>query len=125
MYMNQEKWKSEAQYQAACNKSFCRNYPEQAGRLILIYNNPPNGIMGAMLVTMGLRRGASDFFYFRSSKLITFIELKIGKGVQSADQISFQNMVESLGWEYYLLKSTYKDDLDGFDNLINKLNQNV
>lgn len=113
-------WKSEAEYQAACFKRFDRDYPSLRGRLIMIYNNPPNAIMGALLKSMGLRKGASDHAFFYSYSKIAFIEYKIDYRKQTPEQEEFQAMVESLGFEYYVLNGDVEDFIDLITLLMKK-----
>lgn len=118
----EELWKSEAEYQTHCFKWFDKNMQHQRGQLMLFYNNPPNAIVGSKLISMGLRRGASDFLYLISRE-IHFIELKIGYKIQSDDQIGFEKMVTSLGWKYHLCRSKLYGDIHPFVNLVKNLNQ--
>src|SRR5688572_8416314 len=101
--LSRNEWKSEAEYQAECFKLFDKEFPSLRGRLILIYNNPPNAIVGAMLKSMGLRKGTSDHLFFISFKRIAFIEYKIGYKKQSEEQEAFEILVKNFGFEYYLL----------------------
>lgn len=48
--------------------------------------------------------GASDLVVVLPQKVI-FVELKTAKGVQSKYQKIFQNRVEKLGHEYYIVRS--------------------
>lgn len=115
---NQRVWKSEAELQATCTGWFDQTYPDQRGQLILLYNNPPNAIIGAKLITMGLRSGPSDQFYMYGFLKIAYIEYKIGYKTQSEPQKNFQKMVEGFGFEYYLIKN----DIEIFKALIKRLN---
>lgn len=56
------------------------------------------------LVTMGLRSGVSDLVVLLPGRVI-FIEVKDEKGKQSPAQIKFQQKVENLFFEYYLVRS--------------------
>lgn len=115
-------WKSEAEYQAACVKYFESTYPDKIGQLMLLYNNPPNSIIGAKLISMGLKRGAADLLYFYEYKHLALIELKIGANKQTPQQHTFEDMVTSYGFNYFLLRSQRYGQLDAFINLIKKLN---
>lgn len=119
----QREWQSEAEFQACCNKWFCSSYPDQIGQLFMVYNNPPNAIIGSKLITMGMHRGASDFIYIPSRRQVHWIELKIGYNTQSDNQIRFEQMVRRLGFDYHLIKSKWYEDLTTFTNLIKFLNQ--
>lgn len=111
-------WKSEAELQATCTLWFDEFYPAQRGRLMLLYQNPPNAIIGAKMITMGLRAGSSDHLYLYGFHSIAWIEYKIGYKTQSTVQEQFQKLVESLGYEYYLIKN----DIEVFKALIKRLN---
>lgn len=63
----------------------------------------------------GLKAGVSDLIVLLPNRAV-FCEVKTPKGVQSDNQIEFQNHVESLGFEYILVRS-----LLDFQNKINKL----
>ena len=52
----------------------------------------------------GLLSGVSDLIVLFPN-LAVFCEVKTPKGVQSDNQIEFQNHVESLGFEYILVRS--------------------
>lgn len=130
---NKSIWKSEAQFQAACVKKFDQSYPEQRGRLIGIYNNPPNAVVAAMLISMGLRPGISDLLYFPETKYIPYavtldekvmvhkiirvawIELKILGGKQKPNQERFEETVKGFGHDYFVVE----ESLDLFINTIN------
>lgn len=84
---------------------------------MLLYNNPPNAIIGPKLITMGMQKGASDFIYL-IPVTVAFIELKIGYRPQSPDQKVFQAMVESIGFGYYLVR----EELEVFQQTIRLLN---
>lgn len=114
-------WKSEAQFQAACVKWFDRTFPEQRGRLIGIYNNPPNAIVGAMLLSMGVKPGISDLVYFPvftpvvPMPSVVWIELKTLGKKQNDNQIKFEATVKGFGHEYHVV--TEEEII--FQNLIN------
>jgi hypothetical protein len=119
------KWKSEAEFQSTCfkwyDKEVCNIKPHLRGRLMLLYNNPPNKIIGPMLVSMGLRKGAADHLFLYSPGKIAFIEFKIGYKTQSEEQVEFEKMVVSLGWEYYLVR----EEIEVFKALIKRLTYNL
>src|SRR5690606_21894851 len=56
------------------------------------------------LINTGLLKGVSDLVVVLPQKVI-FVELKQPKGVQSKFQKVFQNRVEKLGHEYYIVRS--------------------
>ncbi len=53
----------------------------------------------------GLLKGASDLVVIFPNGKLCFVELKIAKGVQSAEQKDFESRVSSLGYEYHLIRS--------------------
>jgi hypothetical protein len=120
-------WKSEAQYQAACVKEYYRIKPQaEWDRLIGIYNNPPNAIVGSLLLSLGIKRGISDLLYFPGDvydadlgatipRHPAWIELKILGGKQSPSQLEFQKRVEGWGHDYHLCI----ESLELFNHLIN------
>ena len=55
-------------------------------------------------VAMGLRSGVSDLIVLLPNRII-FLEVKTDKGRQSDNQKRFQKKVESLGFEYYVVRS--------------------
>lgn len=68
-------------------------------------------------VNLGLCPGASDLI-ITVNKKIYFVEVKRPKGVKSEKQKKFENLVRSLGYEYFIVRS-----LDEFKELIQKLKQ--
>jgi hypothetical protein len=113
-----EQYKSEADLQAQCVKWFDRAYMNQKFNLFLVYNNPPNAIMGAILKSMGLKRGISDLVYFCPNLGLTYwIEMKLPGEKQSDHQKDFENLVVSFGFEYKVI-----DDLTKFVHFINQCN---
>lgn len=117
----QRDWKSEAEFQATCTKWFDKTFPDKRGQLMLLYQNPPNAIIGAKLISMGLRHGSSDHLYAYDYKCIAWIEYKIGYNTQSDAQEEFQKLVERLGFEYYLIKNDIEDFKGLIANLHNKI----
>lgn len=111
-------WKSEAQFQSYCYKWYDREYPQLRGRLFMIYNNPPNAIVGGMLVSMGLRKGVSDLLFLPIPRTIVWIELKIGNKPQTDDQKEFEKLVSDMGWKYYLVREEIEKFKQLIDNII-------
>jgi VRR-NUC domain len=109
---------TEAQLQQKCFMWFHNEaYKDQRGRLWHAFNNPPNRIQGAMLKGMGLVAGVADFVYLMPFGRTLFIELKTEKGTQSEEQKTWQNTVESIGFEYVVCR-TFED----FKTIINEKN---
>lgn len=119
-WSNQD-WKSEAQFQASCTGWFDETFPDKRGQLMLLYQNPPNAIIGAKLISMGLRPGSTDHLYVYGFRQIAWIEYKIGYNKQSKPQEEFQELIERLGFEYYLIKN----DIELFKYLIAQLHNKI
>lgn len=69
------------------------------------YRNKP------FFAATGLLDGVSDLIAVTNSNVI-FIELKSSKGRQTPAQKAFQEKIESLGWQYYLVR-----DVESFCNI--------
>jgi hypothetical protein len=96
--------------QIQCATWLRRQYPK------LLWWHCPNGggrsaREGARLKRMGVLAGVADFTIIHPGRsdtdnpLISFLELKIGKGTQSESQIEFQIAVERLGCSYKVCRS--------------------
>lgn len=59
-----------------------------------------------------IKDGASDLIIVIPNKVL-FIELKVGYNNQQINQIKFQKLIESLGYEYHIVRS-----LEQFKNLL-------
>ena len=111
-------YKSEAHLQSLCTKWHREMYPAQWDDLILIYNNPPNAIVAAMLKGMGLSRGVSDQLYFNEvRRKLVWLEYKLDGKFQTGDQIIFEQKVEMYGCEYYVIRNEFE-----FKTLMIKIN---
>lgn len=97
------KYKSEAELQMICTRWYNNSYLKDRKRLILIYNNPPNARMGAILKSMGLKAGVADQLYF--GRVPVWIEFKIDWNDQSDAQQEFQFMVEFYGMIYVVIRN--------------------
>ncbi len=109
---------AEVKLQCECYVFFHNAYPSLRGLLCYNLNNSKNKIDGNLNKMMGLQKGRSDLEFHYKGKL-TFIELKTEKGTQSPDQIKWQKLVESHGFEYYVIRN-----LQDFQQLIEKLIEN-
>lgn len=67
----------------------------------------PNGVP----ITIGIK-GESDLTLFMRGGRAVFIEVKTVLGTQSKEQRHFQKVVESLGYEYIIMRS--KSDAEEF-----------
>jgi len=89
-------------------------------RLILIYNNPPNARMGAILKSLGLERGPSDQLFFSPIGKMVWLEYKIDNRKQEPEQETFEKMVRSFGCEYEIIR-----DEDQFNQIIKKYSNGI
>jgi hypothetical protein len=76
---------------------------------ILIFSVPNEGARGnavtqGILIATGLWPGVSDLIAVLPIGVI-FIEVKTDTGKQSPKQIQFQNRVESMGYQYHVVRS--------------------
>jgi len=85
---------------------------------ILCFSVPNHGIrsprMGAYYKEEGMLAGVADLVLLFEKRCI-FVEVKIEKQKQSESQKKFQNYVESLGFEYWVIRN--------LENLIEKINE--
>ena len=94
---------SEFNLQKSCYKLFCNLKPREYGLLYLNHNNAANAVQGAILKGMGMVAGVADMTYLTNP--VTFIEFKVGKGRQSEAQKNWQQLVESRGYRYIIVRS--------------------
>jgi hypothetical protein len=86
-------------------------------QIIIYYKNNHKGLIFAVpnggsrniveaknLKLTGSLAGVSDLIVIQQNKIL-FVEVKIQKGIQSEAQIKFQNNVESLGFEYFVVRN--------------------
>ena len=67
-------------------------------------NNSANKIDGNRNKALGLIKGRSDMVYYYQSSAY-MIELKNAKGKQSKEQILWQELLESQGFTYVVIRS--------------------
>lgn len=93
----------ELKLQAVCSQWFWNTYPEHRRLLHCNMNNSHNAIAGNKAKAVGVVAGVADleFVWYR----MYFIELKVGAGVQSPEQIDFQNKVENFSHVYLIIRS--------------------
>lgn len=107
--------KLESNLQKACIKWFNFQYPNLC--LFSVPNGGSRNIIEAKrLKDEGVLAGVADLFLMRAKLGYygLFIEMKIGKGVQSDKQKTFQKMCISEGYEYIICRS--------LDEFISKIN---
>ena len=110
-------YKSHNDLQAQCTlwykNVFCGDDVKMKKRLILIYNNPPNARIGAMLKTLGLEQGPSDQLLLAPRKLI-WLEYKFGYDKQRTGQDIFEQIImEYMFCEYHVVR-----DVTIFQNIV-------
>lgn len=96
------------------NNEFCLKFHKPRGILFSIPNGGTRNKLEAMTMkATGLLAGASDLIVILPNSKLLFIEVKIDKGLQSEKQIDFENRVEKLGYDYFIVRS-----LDEFKNIV-------
>lgn len=106
---------TESRLQSDCFLWHWNTYPLERGRLFMCHNNPRNAIDGNRLKAQGMVAGVSDMIYLRYGLPPLCIELKLPDGVQSKAQKQWQQVAESSGAEYIVVRS-----LDEFKDLIER-----
>lgn len=104
---------TEEQLQAQCFKWFDNEFPAERKMLFAVPNGGErplkyiNGryvnIEGNKLKATGVQPGVSDMILV--TNVITFIEMKYGRGVLSEDQLEFARKVSERGHEYRAIYS--------------------
>lgn len=99
-------FKSEIQMQAWCCTWFWNTYKwtDEARMLHCNMNNSFNSIAGSTAKAMGVVAGVSDV-EFVDWKIMWFLEFKMPGGIQSEEQIEFQDRVERRGHQYLIIYS--------------------
>lgn len=98
------------------NNNFCLKHHNPRHSIFSVPNGGTRNIREAMtLKATGMKAGVSDLIILIPNKVI-FVELKTDTGKQSEVQKDFQNVVENLKLEYYLIRS-----LDEFKETIEKI----
>lgn len=95
---------SEDKLQSTCFQWHWNTFPDQRGRLFHVNQKARNAIEGNRMKAMGVVPGVSDFIYLQSPGPL-FIEMKTEDGKQSPEQVKFQRLVESLGFQYIICRS--------------------
>jgi hypothetical protein len=94
------------------NNNYCLKSDKNRCMIFSVPNDSINAIETKRKINTGLLKGASDLIVILPNKVL-FVEIKTEKGVQSGNQKDFQNRIEVLGFEYYVIRS-----LEQFKNLI-------
>ena len=95
---------SEVKIQSQIFQWHWNNYPKERGLLCYNLNNSANKIDGNRNKALGLIKGRADMVYYYNSSAV-MIELKNAKGKQSKDQILWQELLESQGFTYIVIRS--------------------
>jgi hypothetical protein len=94
------------------NNNYCLKTHKNRCMIFSVPNDSINAIETKRKINTGLLKGASDLIVVLPNKIL-FVELKTEKGIQSDNQKDFQNRIELLGFEYYVIRS-----LEQFKQLI-------
>jgi len=108
----------ENRLQQDCFIWFHNSMPSLRGLLCYNLNNSVNYISGAQNKTMGLQAGRSDLVFYYKGKA-HMIELKTVTGTQKEVQKEWQKIIESQGFDYYIIRT-----LSDFTELIKKIINN-
>lgn len=92
---------------------FHNEFPQYRGLLFAVPNGRKRDVIDAKILKMtGLFPGVSDLIFLFNKKAY-LIETKTEKGEQSDNQIDWQKLVESQGFEYFIYR-----DLETFQSII-------
>ena len=99
MKLENNKYKSESQHQAAVVKWFWATYKQYRGLLYHNYNNPRNQINGAQLVALGLMKGNPDLTLAvpKGGHGALYIELKKPGEKPRPEQVKQMDRLEKSG----------------------------
>ena len=95
--------------------NFCLKNNDPRSAIFSVPNDSKDAKEQMRKIATGLMAGVSDLICIHKGKVL-FIECKDEKGRQSDKQKDFQSIVESQGFEYYLVRS-----LENFKIIIEKL----
>lgn len=96
--------KSESRIQQECLMWFRNSRLGTNDLFFSVPNEGRNAIEQSRKIQIGLLAGVSDTIIVLSGRVI-FCEFKDAKGKQSPKQIIFQQKVEALGHEYWVIRS--------------------
>jgi hypothetical protein len=94
----------EFKLQAQCFQWHWNNYPDERGLLFTVNNNSGSRKEGAVMKAMGVVAGVSDMIYLQFRGPV-FLEFKTATGRQSPAQKRFQEIVESQGYQYHIIRN--------------------
>jgi hypothetical protein len=110
---------NESALQSQCFLWFHNNFPALRGLLCYNLNNSKNAIDGNRNRSLGLQKGRSDMTLFYAGKTY-HIEFKTETGRQSPEQKKWQELVESHGFEYIIIRT-----LEEFKQLIINIHSEI
>jgi len=96
--------KSEGKIQQECVIYFRNNNLKTNNLMFSVPNEGKSVVEQMYKKSLGMLSGVSDTIIILSNKVI-FCEFKDATGKQSDNQIIFQNKVETLGFEYWLIRN--------------------
>jgi hypothetical protein len=116
--------KSESRLQSDCFLWFHNTFPSQRQMLFHVQNKARNAIEGNKFKAMGVVKGVSDFILILPARVV-FIELKVGDGIQSPEQVKFQGKVQERRHEYLVIRNLeqFKSFIMGIRHLFDPYNQ--
>jgi hypothetical protein len=100
--------KTEHEIQKSIVRYFKREYPEY----IIFSTNNEACYRSSYFLESGVLQGVSDLVIVLPNKVL-FVELKTTQGRQSKSQKEFETKINSLGYDYHVIRS-----LDDFKELI-------
>jgi hypothetical protein len=106
---------TESRLQAECFQYHWNTYPNERRKLFMVHNSPRNAIDGNRLKAQGMVAGVSDMLLLRNDKPPLCIEIKTATGTQQRNQKEWQQVAESTGANYVIVRS-----LDEFKDIIKR-----
>lgn len=94
--------------------NYCRKTNNPQCQIFSVPNERSNTKEQMRMISTGLLSGVSDLIVMLPEKVL-FVEVKDENGRQSKKQFDFQERAESLGFEYFLVRS-----LEDFQKIIQK-----
>lgn len=95
---------TESRIHQNCYVDFHNTFPTLRGLLCYNLNNSKNKIDGARNKSLGLQAGRSDMVLYLNGQAI-MIEFKNKEGQQSKLQKQWQELLESNGFTYFIIRS--------------------
>ena len=88
------------------NNSFCLKNDKQRGLIFAVPNGGTRNIKEAMVLkSTGVLAGVSDLIVILPNGKLIFVEVKKENGKQSDKQKDFEDRVNKLGYDYWLVYS--------------------